>query len=204
MSTSFEVIPVDTLDITFGQVTERSEYYIQSYLRSIGIHKPISLYANICGEGMNQGVVWEATADTPFQWGTDEYAAFSIEGISGAATVNFEQGYYEDTDPDNPDWFFQDMLKSNVTLGNLAEQLQRAKQLNRRWRLERSMGQPCIIALSYGMISASIAELTGGTIWSEDGARAADRLPTHAPHLRRWSLLPDNCLTSELNAWTPS
>lgn len=46
----------------------------------------------------------------------------------------------------------------------------RAKKLYRCWQFRRSALQSAVINISYGLISASVAELTGGFLWTDDGA----------------------------------
>jgi len=48
------------------------------------------------------------------------------------------------------------------------------------WAFRRSIGQPAIINLSYGLIAAAFTELTNGLIFSDDGAWDYAIFPTSA------------------------
>ena len=47
MSTTIYILPVETIEITFGQVISLSEKHINSFLKSVGIKKEIELNVNV-------------------------------------------------------------------------------------------------------------------------------------------------------------
>lgn len=72
---------------------------------------------------------------------------------------------------------------------------------NRLWSFRRSIGQPGIIVLSYGLISASVAELTNGILWSDDGAWDYERFPAESKDFFDWYFRPDKALDADKADW---
>ena len=166
MSTSIDIIPVDKADITFGEVLKESENQINSFLKSIGIDKLVKLSVNL--HDNNENYVKSLLSSDKFEWSENEYVWFTIEDIAGGTDGRCNSLAAGDIDPENPWWRLQMLEENNNTISNFNEKLEKAKSLNRLWRFRRSVGQPGIISLSYGLISASIAKLTNGILWSDD------------------------------------
>jgi hypothetical protein len=65
----------------------------------------------------------------------------------------------------------------------------------------RSWGLPAIIHLAYGLIAASVAELTEGIITSWDGAWDRERFPATADECLSWYFRPSSALTADNREW---
>jgi len=197
MSTSIDIIPVDTIDISFGDVLLESENQINYFLKSIDINKAIKLSVNI--HDNNEAYVNTVKLSDKFYWKESEYAWFAIDGIIGGADGDCDTLISKDIDPDNPWWRLEIFETSNSKVSSIRQKLEQAKKLNRLWNFRRSAGQPAIIALSYGLISGSIAKLTNGILWSDDGAWDNKFFPVESDEFLKYYFRP-NIATSNADA----
>lgn len=178
MSTTIKIIPIDTADITFGQVIETSESRINDFLKSVGLNKTVRLKVNL--HDNEEKYVNDILLNDKFEWKDNEYVWFEVEGKAGGSDGYCEKLNRGDVDPENTWWRLDDFELNNTIVENIKEKLEKSKSLDRLWYFRRSAGQPGIIALSYGLISASIAELTNGILWSDDGAWDHKLFPCHS------------------------
>jgi hypothetical protein len=72
---------------------------------------------------------------------------------------------------------------------------------DRYWYFRRSVGQPAIINFAYGILAATLAELTDGIIYSDDCAWESERLPATASELYESYFVPSKALTSDGADW---
>lgn len=196
MSTTFDVIPVETADITFGQVKLKAEGYINFYLRSIGIPKSISLNIDIC-DNYEKWKINRVQSYDRFEWKEFEYLWITIDNIKGGTDVDCSAVYSKDIEPENPWWMLDYWEENNKNIVNIEEKLSKSKFLNRRWNFRRSIGQPGIMVLSYGLIAAAVAELTGGIIWSNDGALDSYRPPLESQDFIDFYFRPEKTSDSD-------
>lgn len=189
MSTTFEVIPVETDFITFRQVLELSEKRINLFLQELNPDFKIDLKVNLHDNG--EKYVNEIDLNSKFEWKENEYVWFYVNGIAGGTDVYCEELKDSEIDPQNPWWNLEEMCSNNRTISDLESKIEKAKIINRYWWFRRSAGQPGIINLSYGLISASIAELTNGFIWTDDGAWNFNKFPAEPNEFYRWYFKPE-------------
>ncbi|MBK6620709.1 MAG: hypothetical protein IPG32_07485 [Saprospirales bacterium] len=195
MSTTFDIVPIRRADITFGQVFEKAKQRIQEYLLDIGIYKPIKLEAVI--HHQKELYVRKALPEDAFFWEQTEYAYFYIEDFPGGTDA-----YCRLLKDDYPGatWYMFDSLKENSEgIENLQKKLEMAKSLNRHWCFRRSMGQPAIMTICYGLISGAVAELTEGIIWSDDGGW--DYRPVESEAFFGFYFRPDKALNKHNAKW---
>ncbi len=199
MSTTLNIIPTTPPDLTFGQVLSLSEAYIHAFLRSINLPNTIQLQVNI--HGNREEYLKAIQAHDRFEWAENEYAWFSIQGIPGGTDAYCTQLSAPEIDPENPWWRLEDLEERNTCIENLQQKLEQSKSIDRCWYLRRSAGQPGIIALTYGCISAAVATLTNGIIWSDDGAWDYARFPADGKHFLEWYFKPDQALHADNADW---
>ena len=174
MATTFDVIPSTNTDVTFGEVLELAQANINRSLAKLSTPQSIDLRAEIItGEHRI-----DANPTAPFAWPHNKtYAWFSINGIAGGTdaycdTISSSYGVK------GRQWWFLDELREAPAFQAQHEAiLSKAIALDRKWSFRRSMGQPPIINLSYGIIAGALAELTCGLVFSGDGAWDYQRLP---------------------------
>lgn len=175
MATTFDVIPSTNLNITFGEIVKPSERNINQYLSDIGAKDRIKLKAEIFSNDSAR----EATPDEPFMWPQTSNAWLTIGGVPGGTDVhchpiNNDYGNFSENS-----WL---LLTELNTAPNHQPSFNRiiesARYHNHSWSLRRSAGQRPITNLSYGIIAATLAELTDGLIFSDDNAWDYNKVPT--------------------------
>lgn len=187
MSTTFQIIPVETKSITFDDVIKLSEKRLNAFLNSYGLDSrfrlKISLHEN------SEKYVKEIDLDSGFEWKDSEYVWFNVIGIPGGTNAYCEEikSEFEESDPW---WRLEDMISNNKTIEDFEQKIEKAKNLNVYWTFRRSAGQPATITLTYGLISAAIAELTGGFIWTDDGAWNFEKFPAEPNEFYKWYFKP--------------
>jgi len=199
MSTTIEVIPVSTQGISFGAVLAKATERINERLTALGIQQRVELKVDV--HKRDESVVREVAAQDPFVWSDDEYAWFSIRGIAGGTDAHMYALERADLEPDEPWWYIRYISEYNKDIPDLAARFEQAKQVNTRICFRRSAGQPGIIALSYGLIAASVAELTDGILWSDDGAWSIKNFPAEHKGFFEWYFVPERALSDEDRDW---
>lgn len=199
MSTTFDIIPVDTKDISFGQVILKSEQCINDYLQSIGIYKKVQLNVNI--HDYTEEYVKRVDFKDKFEWKENEYVWFAIDGVAGGTDGHCKQLQDNIIDPENPWRYLEEIELNNRTINSIKKKLERAKILNTHWYFRRSSGQHGITVLSYGLISAAIAELTNGILWSEDGAWSIKQFPSEYRSFIDWYFRPEKAVDHSDGEW---
>lgn len=139
--------------------------------------------------------------DDKFEWSESEYAWFAIKGIAGGTDGYCDKIQDDSIEPENPWWILDDLIRRNRTIVNIDRKLIEARRLDRRWTFRRSAGQSGIVALSYGLISASVAELTKGIIWSDDSAWDYQRFPAESKDMLEWYFEPAKALEPDNAVW---
>jgi len=74
-------------------------------------------------------------------------------------------------------------------------------ETNIKARVRKSIGQPGIINLAYGLIAASLAEITGGFVYSDDGAWDYSYFPALPEDFFRWYFKPEYVVKNEDKVW---
>ncbi len=192
MSTTIEVIPIQTKDISFGEVMAGAEKFTQDYFDRFRISKHIAFVTEIinCDDS---NIRRFPAKDDIFGWNEDEYALIYFPGEEGNADVSIS-ATYDETDPKDSWWYF-DLLRNAPRYSREMEDLiDKAKKLNHSWSFRRSMGQPAIIHICYGLIAASVAKLSGGLMFSDDGAWDWQRFPATADEFLEWYFSPNLAL----------
>ena len=199
MATTFEVLPATRKDLTFGELLDQSQKNISLHLHKLGITHEIQLRAEIITNKNRR----EVPPDKVFKWsvGPPDYAYLwiSLNGVPGGTDV-----YCDTISSRLPEhkWHIFDELREALNFNPVYERLLgSAKKLDRRWRFRRSMGQPEIINLSYGIIAATLAELTDGLIYSCDGAWNDQFLPTTGAAFRAHYFSPDSYAEQHSKKW---
>ncbi|MCB0514471.1 MAG: hypothetical protein R2798_00235 [Chitinophagales bacterium] len=202
MSTTIDIMPVKTTEITFGQVIHLSEKHINSFLKSVGIEQNIQLTVNI--HDNNEKYKFDIKLSDKFEWKDNEYAWFTIKGIAGGTDAHCKKIYDPQIDPKNPWWQLDELIENNKEIRNIEDKLEKVKKLDRMWYFRRSAGQPGIINISYGLISASVAELTSGLLSSTDGAWNYEEFPVESDDFLSFYFKPEKAKSKDYAEWAKS
>jgi len=119
----------------------------------------------------------------------DQYAWFTVPPVIGGTDAYFQLAtdYWSDED-----------IAINPRRAEVADS---CSVYGYRWSLRRSASQPATVNVAYGLIAASLAELTDGLIDSRDGAWDTARLPATAEEFLTWYMRPDMALEPKRAEW---
>lgn len=168
MSSTISIIPTENTQITFEEIINLSEKYINSSLDIIKLKEKIKLKVKILNynEAENIESYLEVDLTDIFEWKKNQLLIFSANGISGVIQTD----YGSILDPNDPDpwWKLNTYKDKTKTISNLEDKFEKAKNTNKSWFLHRSDKKDRVINITCAIISASIAELTSGLISSTD------------------------------------
>lgn len=91
------------------------------------------------------------------------------------------------------------MLTSLVKAKKLHDIIRTSMEIGYYWSFRRSAGQPGIINLSYGLIAASLAKITDGFIYTDDGAWDYNCFPASADDFLSWYFKPEFAVRKQDN-----
>jgi len=183
MSTTFDVLPGTSVVPTYKEVIELANLNINTFLSRIDVQKKMSLSVDIQNIATHEQKIFNVT-DIMIS-DEEHYAWFYFDNVPGGTDCY----YYKNIPIDREIW--EDELRTNLNAQKKQDIIKNNLNLGYRWVFRRSAGQPGIIALSYGMLAASLAELTNGIIYTDDGAWDYSLFPTTADDFLKWYFRPE-------------
>ncbi|WP_395316907.1 hypothetical protein [Variovorax sp. UC74_104] len=193
MSTTFEVYPRTQRVPTFGKLIELASIRLAEQLERRHIAAKPQLKVQVLRNRSHDEIA--IALDAQMIWERDQYAWITVPGVLGGTDVDYR---------------LIDELTKRLW-NDLFEVEQRAKELRTHieaclstghyWSFRRSAGQPAIINFAYGIIAASLAELTDGIIYSDDSAWDYDRFPAVAIDFYEWFFDPEKTPDLDRAAW---
>lgn len=183
MSTIFQVLPGTSVIPTYARVLELANLNINNFLSRIDVQKNVNVNVNL--QNIKTHECKTLSTDNMMINDEKHYAWFYIDNIPGGTDCY----YYNNIPLDREIW--EDELRTNIHAQNNQDIIKNSLNLGYRWLFRRSAGQPGIIALSYGMLAASLAKLTNGIIYTDDGAWDYSMFPTTANGFLQWYFQPE-------------
>ena len=194
MSTTFYVYPSKQYIPTFRELLDFSNKRIAEHLSYLGLSTRVCLKVEIRNIRNHSKVVLDL--DDKVIWNEDSYAWFYFDGIAGGTDVY----YNRTTELDKETWI--DEFKTNIKAQQLHDSINNSMEIGYYWSFRRSAGQSGIINLSYGLIAASLAKITDGFIYSDDGAWDYNCFPALADDFFVWYFKPEFAANSDDKKWT--
>lgn len=145
--------------------------------------------------------------DSEFRWSDSCYLWVGIDGLAGGT-----DGYYLQNDELDYQYWREDIIPLD-RCAPIRDELETALQIGHHWNFRRSVGQPGVVNILYGLLAGSIGNLTGDFIFSDDGAWDYQRMPIRASdfltsyfrpnketdtEIRRWAIRSIDCARKEL------
>lgn len=184
MSTTFCVYPGTDNTPTFYEVLQQAHVDLHDYFQSISFFKTtVSLNVEI--QTVENHTKIPTNMNGKFIWDSEKYAWFYINGVSGGSDCYL----FQHSELDREIW--QRELTSSKHSEPIQTIIKQNLDLGYFWCFRRSAGQPCIIALSYGFLAISLAKLTNGFIFSDDGAWDFSMFPALPDDMMDWYFKPD-------------
>jgi hypothetical protein len=201
MSTVFDVFPAKDYIPSYRELLGVATAHTNAFLKSYGIHKSITLSAGLRTND-DESRVLPIDLDSPCWWPEIQYAWFHVLGISGGTDA-----YAHVMNQDDKDDLGESTLTEDITgtmAAEFADSIQQSLHIGRFWCFRRSAGQPAIINIGYGILAASLAELTEGFIFSGDGAWDCRLLPARPRDFLRWYFRPEMTEDEGKREWAQS
>ncbi len=184
MSTTFNIIPtkIDN-SLTFQNVLSLAKQTLENQLDKLSINLSVAFSVNI--HDNKEAYVNEISSNTKFIWAENEYAWFRVDKSSGGTDA-----YCEKLSEHLSDWdtYIEDTLDNIPLTPQLKQQIIDCEY---EWYFRRSAGQSPIMSFAYGHLTAAVAKLTDGYIYTYDGAWHANIFPATADQLLEVYFYPD-------------
>ncbi|WP_417786469.1 hypothetical protein [Tenacibaculum sp.] len=202
MSSTIKIIPTENTEVTFGEIINLSEKYINSSLNIIQLKEKIKLQIHILNydEVENKESYREVDLTDIFEWKKNQLLIFSIKGVSGVIKTDYDVIFDPETSPDNPWWKLNTYKNETKTILNLEDKLEKAKRTNKSWFLHRSDEKDKVINICGAIISASIAELTSALISSTDQTWGFGQYFVEKEEFLNFYLHPERNITAPLKS----
>ena len=193
MSTTFYVYPGKDYIPTFSELLDISNKRINDFLASLGSVKGVTVDVEVHNSEDHSQIKFDI--NDKLNWNDDAYSWFFVRGLGGGT----DSYYYRITELDKEAW--KEEFETNIRAQQLQNVINRSMFIGYHWSFRRSAGQSGIINLVYGIIAASLAEITDGFVYSDDGAWDYNCLPALADDFFKWYFKPEFTGKSEDKLW---
>lgn len=198
MSTVFDVFPSSDHIPSFRGLLDLASGHLNGFLRDYGVERPVRLSVGLRSNDEASRVL-PIDLDGPCWWPSNQYAWFFVPGVAGGTDA-----YADEMRADDPDDLGRSILTDEITgpkAVELADVIQRSLAVGRYWGFRRSAGQPAVVNVAYGLIAASLAELTDGIVHSIDCAWDYCLLPARPADFLSWYFRPERANDPERKEW---
>ncbi len=178
MSTTFEVYPGSEDIPSFSELLYHTEKEVNNYLRSMGVNRDLKVNVEIQSIKDHSKIPFQLT--DRMIWDDSAYAWFYIKDIPGGTDTYFYR--HDDMDTE----FLTDEIITNPNFQKHQNIIINNIKLGYNWSFRRSVGQPSIIALCYGFLAATLAKLTKGIVYTDDGAWDYEKFPADPDEFMHW------------------
>lgn len=189
MTTSIAVYPQTTDVPSFDELLHVSTLELHGYLQRIGLSAQPEIGVKLVGrQGMRiaKKYMLPFTLDAPVMWTVETNAWFTVAGSSGGTDALYWQG-------DNSEVWERTLLME-PQIRERESFVRSCLATGMGWSFTCSMLEPAIIQVAYGLIAASLAKLTHGMLYSENGAWDWKRFPATADEFLSWYMIPEHAL----------
>ena len=193
MSTTIEVYPARLKPPSFRQVLELSQAELWRFLeRHAGIvSRPVISVMVLKNKNHRQ---CQIDLDAPAVWPNDTYAWFTIGRAEGGTDC-----YFRTLSELNHECWAENL--TDEKFHTMAPRISDCLRTGHYWYFRRSVGQPGIVCVAYGIIAASLAVLTDGFLFSGDSAWEWRRFPAEPSDFLEWYFDPEKAIEEEYRKW---
>ena len=192
MSTTFDVYPRKREIPSLGALLHRSTAELHTCLASVGVEARPEICCRLRRRADHANVPISRRDEA--RWSAGAYAWFSVGGVPGGTDAYFEAS----AEAIRECW--EEEL-ANAKYAPFEPLMREAMAVGHAWSFRRSVGQPAIINIAYGLIAASLASLTDGFLHSIDSAWDWDRLPALPEEFLTWYFRPEQALDVQNREW---
>lgn len=193
MSTNFYVYPGKEYIPSFTELLNISNIKINDFLTNLGDVRSVIMDVKIHNNIDHSHI--EFNMNDKLIWNDNSYAWFFVRGVGGGT----DSYYYKITELDKEIW--KEEIETNIKAQQLQDTINRSISIGYYWSFRRSAGQPGIINLAYGLIAASLAEITDGFVYSDDGAWDYNCFPALADDFFKLYFKPEYAVKKDDKEW---
>ena len=193
MSTNLYVYPGKEYMPSFAELLDISNKKINDFLTNLGGVRSVIVDVDVHKNKDHSQFKFDV--NDKLIWNDDSYAWFFIHGVGGGT----DSYYYKITELDKETW--KEEIETNIKAQQLQDTIIRSLSIGYHWSFRRSAGQSGIINLAYGLIAASLAEITDGFLYSDDGAWDYNCFPALADDFFKWYFKPEFAEKSDDKVW---
>lgn len=183
MSTTFEVYPRTPRVPTFGELIELASIRLAEQLERRHIAAKPQLTIQVRRSGSHEEIA--IALDAQMIWERDQYAWITVPGVLGGTDADYRLV------DELTRRLWNELFETEQRARELKTHIEACLTTGHHWSFRRSAGQSAIISFAYGIIAASLAELTDGIIYSDDSAWDYERFPAVATDFYEWYFNPD-------------
>lgn len=189
MSTSFYVLPSKAKFPTYDEIITSANADLKDFLMNIGVSRSLLVNCSIKEIQTNETNKFEASNESIQT--ENNYVWFYFYDIPGGIDC-----YFHKILPINIEaWEYE--INNNINAQRLKSKISENLNLGFQWIFRRSAGQSAIVSLLFGLLAATLAKLTDGIIYSEDGALDYAKFPTTSYEFLSWYFKPEYATTEE-------
>ncbi len=193
MSVTFEVYPRSREIPTFGALIESSTKELHRFLASIGIRARPHIHVKL--QACKDNAQLPFSLDDHTRWGKDTYAWFMVGDAPGGTDAYF------DNDADAIREFWEREL-GDSHCKKLGSAIRDCVSVGHRWWFRRSIGQPAVINLAYGLLAGSLASMTNGIVHTTDSAWDWQRMPAFPAEFLSLYFRPKFATEENFRSWS--
>ena len=179
---------------SYKDILDLANANIDAYLLSIDVRIKIKIEANL--QDIKTHKLMDISARDSITQNEENYVWFYVPNIAGGTDC-----YYHKNLPIEKE-VWEDELETNLNAQKNKEIIKKSIEIGHQWIFRRSAGQSAIVTLSYGMLAASLAKLTDGIIYSDDGAWDYSIFPTTPEEFLLCYFRPEYSTDKTIKAFT--
>ncbi len=183
VSTTFEVLPGKAYIPDYRELLALANVNINAYLSKIGIHRKIKIEVNL--RNITSHDLMKFDEEDKILQNETSYAWFYFPAVSGGTDCYYHRNLQINRD------VWNDEIITNSDAQKYKDIIAKNMDLGYRWIFRKTGGQAALIALSYGLLAASLAKLTDGIIYSDDGAWDYSKFPVMVDEFLIWYFDPE-------------
>jgi hypothetical protein len=191
MSLNFTVYPGISEIPTYQEVFDFSSIKIREFLlKHLNIKKHLILNGKIQDAKKNKEVC--INLGDKFKWKEENFIYVYAEGIPDGIDIYF---YEKMSELEKQVW--KESMESEEQYKKMKKEISRAIAIEHNWIFKKQAGQQGVMVLLYGILAASLAKLTNGFIYSDDGAWDYNILPAKSDDFFSCYLNPEFAKNNE-------
>jgi hypothetical protein len=194
LSTIIKVYPRNTSAPAFRELLDLGAVRLHEQLAARGIDARPQIDVHLIDCVTDELLPLDLTS--PAIWSPSEYAWFFVPGTGGGTDVSYDSLCSEELK------IWAELIDEHAPAGARQDEINACQSNGVCWSFRRSAGQPALINFTYGILAATLAELTNGFIFSDDGAWDYTRFPATPQEFFECYFRPERAIDPCFASWS--